>query len=61
MLLQETSQYRRAIEVLQTLLKKIDATEYVKLTEVSLELAQLMASHNNDTYGAVKVRPECVT
>ena len=54
-MLQETSQHRRAIDVLQMLLKKIDAQNYGKVTEASLELARLMHQQNSDTSGAVKV------
>ena len=54
-LLQETNQHRRAIDVLATLLRKVDAHNYAKVTEASLELARLMHQHSNDTKGAVKV------
>jgi hypothetical protein len=58
---QETSQHRRAIDVLQTLLKKIDAQNYGKVTEASLELARLMHQQNSDTTGAVKVLEDWLT
>ena len=54
-LLQETSQHRRAIEVLAALIKKIDVRNYGKVMEASLELARQMHQHNNDTAGAIKV------
>ncbi|EKX40741.1 hypothetical protein GUITHDRAFT_142603 [Guillardia theta CCMP2712] len=53
-LLVEVGQTKRAIDVLHTLLKKLPAEEYVKISEVSKELSRLLHQYG-DSQAAVKV------